>query len=250
MTTGLKNIVFEQNLWSCFTWQTTNTTNTFTPSNVNTTEHIIYNKQACFTAPTFKHNTYINMDSWKWQHASEEESSRRTMENLPSSPPSNQLLKLSQVSLPLAGQSAKERRADLNRLGLPYHSDDDEEGEEVLMRMSRQTLQEEEEEKRRRRREKNKLAAARCRKRRFDQRQSLQQEVNLWQGNNKALQEQIEQLQEEKKQLAFILEAHNSVCSKVCLAEQRTVNHQHQQQGAAGKYTAAAGGQETARFGQ
>ena len=69
------------------------------------------------------------------------------MENLPSSPPSNQFLKLSQVSLPLAGQSAKERRADLNRLGLPYHSDDDEEGEEVLMRMSRQTLQEEEEEK-------------------------------------------------------------------------------------------------------
>ena len=172
------------------------------------------------------------------------------MENLPSSPPSNQFLKLSQVSLPLAGQSAKERRADLNRLGLPYHSDDDEEGEEVLMRMSRQTLQEEEEEKRRRRREKNKLAAARCRKRRFDQRQSLQQEVNLWQGNNKALQEQIQQLQEEKKQLAFILEAHNSVCSKVCLAEQRTVNHQHQQQGAAGKDTAAAGGQETARFGQ
>merc|ERR1712218_456535 len=34
-------------------------------------------------------------------------------------------------------------------------------------------------------------------------------------GKKKALQEQIQQLQEEKNQLAFILEAHKSVCSRV-----------------------------------
>merc|ERR1711994_1014110 len=39
--------------------------------------------------------------------------------------------------------------------------------------------------------------------------------VNLWEGKKKALQEQIQQLQEEKNQLAFILEAHKSICSRV-----------------------------------
>merc|ERR1739844_80906 len=73
----------------------------------------------------------------------------------------------------------------------------------------------EEEERRRVRRERNKLAAARCRKRRVDQTETLQEEVNLWKGKKKALQEQIQQLQEEKNQLAFILEAHKSVCSGV-----------------------------------
>merc|ERR1712088_424687 len=72
-----------------------------------------------------------------------------------------------------------------------------------------------EEERRRMRRERNKLAAARCRKRRVDQTETLQEEVNLWVGKKKALQEQIQQLQEEKNQLAFILEAHKSVCSRV-----------------------------------
>merc|ERR1712241_615566 len=65
------------------------------------------------------------------------------------------------------------------------------------------------------RRERNKLAAARCRKRRVDQTETLREEVNLWEGKKKALQEQIQQLQEEKNQLAFILEAHKSVCSRV-----------------------------------
>merc|ERR1719167_1767600 len=72
-----------------------------------------------------------------------------------------------------------------------------------------------EEERRKMRRERNKLAAARCRKRRVDQTESLQDEVKLWEGKKKALQEQIQQLQEEKNQLEFILEAHKSVCSRV-----------------------------------
>merc|ERR1712004_546708 len=48
-----------------------------------------------------------------------------------------------------------------------------------------------------------------------NQEESLQDEVNLWEGKKKALQEQIQQLQEEKNQLEFILEAHKSVCSRV-----------------------------------
>ena len=47
-----------------------------------------------------------------------------------STPSTNRLLKLSEVSLPLAKQSARQRRAELKKLGLPYHSDDDEEEEE------------------------------------------------------------------------------------------------------------------------
>merc|ERR1711931_595377 len=69
--------------------------------------------------------------------------------------------------------------------------------------------------RRRLRRERNKLAAARCRKRRVDQTETLQDEVNMWKNKKKALQEQIQQLQEEKNQLEFILEAHKSVCSRV-----------------------------------
>merc|ERR1712032_1294944 len=42
-----------------------------------------------------------------------------------------------------------------------------------------------------------------------------QDEVNMGESKKKALQEQIQQLQEEKTQLAFILEAHKSVCSRV-----------------------------------
>merc|ERR1712083_690778 len=50
---------------------------------------------------------------------------------------------------------------------------------------------------------------------RVDQTETLQDEVNMWESKKKALQEQIQQLQEEKNQLAFILEAHKSVCSRV-----------------------------------
>merc|ERR1712107_76904 len=73
----------------------------------------------------------------------------------------------------------------------------------------------EEEERRRLRRERNKLAAARCRKRRVDQTETLQDEVNMWEKKKKELQEQIQALQDEKTHLAFILEAHKSVCSRV-----------------------------------
>merc|ERR1719446_1838075 len=56
----------------------------------------------------------------------------------------------------------------------------------------------EEEERRRVRRERNKLAAARCRKRRVDQTETLQIEVNNWEEKKRMLQDEIHSLQAQK----------------------------------------------------
>jgi len=197
MTGGIK-IVSEQNLGSYVTLQPTNTTNTFTPTTLKTIEQMFvdveepetYKNQAGFAPPTLKHKTYINMDSSNWQQGGV------TTVVTPSAapPPSFELLQ----------PSSQEEEKKVNRGGGRKPRDKEEE-----------TLCPEEEERRKMRRERNKLAAARCRKRRVDQTESLQDEVNLWEGKKKALQEQIQQLQEEKNQLEFILEAHKSVCSRV-----------------------------------
>nr|XP_014088181.1 transcription factor kayak isoform X1 [Bactrocera oleae] len=73
----------------------------------------------------------------------------------------------------------------------------------------------EEEEKRRIRRERNKLAAARCRKRRVDQTNELQTEVDRLENIRESLTKEIENLKVTKNQLAFILEAHRPTCQKV-----------------------------------
>merc|ERR1719499_1505474 len=72
----------------------------------------------------------------------------------------------------------------------------------------------EEEERRRVRRERNKLAAARCRKKRVDQTETLQIEVNNWEEKKRMLQDEIHSLQAQKEELQFILEAHKSVCKQ------------------------------------
>jgi len=197
MTGGIK-IVSEQNLGSYVTLHPTNTTNTFTPTTLKTIEQMFvdveepesYKNQAGFAPPTLKHKTYINMDSSNWQQGGV------TTVVTPSAapPPSFELLQ----------SNSQEEEKKVNRGGGRKPRDQEEE-----------SLCPEEEERRRMRRERNKLAAARCRKRRVDQTDTLQDEVNLWENKKKALQEQIQQLQEEKTQLAFILEAHKSVCSRV-----------------------------------
>merc|ERR1719184_560979 len=63
-------------------------------------------------------------------------------------------------------------------------------------------------------RERNKLAAARCRKRRVDQTETLQIEVNNWEEKKRMLQDEIHSLQAQKEELQFILEAHKSVCKQ------------------------------------
>jgi len=198
MTGGIK-IVSEQNLGSYVTLHpTSHTTNTFTPTTLKTIEQMFvdveepesYKNQAGFAPPTLKHKTYINMDSSNWQQGGV------TTVVTPSAapPPSFELLQ----------PSSQEEEKKVNRGGGRKPRDQEEE-----------SLCPEEEERRRMRRERNKLAAARCRKRRVDQTETLQDEVNMWESKKKALQEQIQQLQEEKTQLAFILEAHKSVCSRV-----------------------------------
>merc|ERR1712025_175348 len=70
----------------------------------------------------------------------------------------------------------------------------------------------EEEEKRRLRRDRNRLAAAKCRKRRLDQIESLQLEVDAWEQRNKKLEAEMAALRAEKEEMAFVLAAHQTTC--------------------------------------
>ncbi|MGH0147166.1 UNVERIFIED_CONTAM: hypothetical protein FKN15_041485 [Acipenser sinensis] len=70
----------------------------------------------------------------------------------------------------------------------------------------------EEEEKRRIRRERNKLAAAKCRNRRRELTEQLQDETEMLEEEKAGLQKEIESLQKEKDKLEFVLVAHNPVC--------------------------------------
>ncbi|XP_052001385.1 fos-related antigen 2-like isoform X1 [Xyrauchen texanus] len=70
----------------------------------------------------------------------------------------------------------------------------------------------EDEEKRRVRRERNKLAAAKCRNRRRELTDMLQEETEKLEEEKADLQKEIETLQKEKDKLEFMLVAHNPVC--------------------------------------
>ncbi|XP_078068377.1 fos-related antigen 2 isoform X2 [Mustelus asterias] len=70
----------------------------------------------------------------------------------------------------------------------------------------------EEEEKRRVRRERNKLAAAKCRNRRRELTERLQDETEKLEEEKSGLQKEIAVLQKEKEKLEFVLVAHKSVC--------------------------------------
>ncbi|XP_072407463.1 fos-related antigen 2 isoform X2 [Chiloscyllium punctatum] len=70
----------------------------------------------------------------------------------------------------------------------------------------------EEEEKRRVRRERNKLAAAKCRNRRRELTERLQDETEKLEEEKSGLQKEIAVLQKEKEKLEFMLVAHKPVC--------------------------------------
>lgn len=74
-------------------------------------------------------------------------------------------------------------------------------------------LSPEEEEKRKLRRERNKQAAARCRKRRVDQTNELTDQVDALERDKKRLEQQIQQLQADKEDLEYCLDAHKQTCS-------------------------------------
>jgi len=70
----------------------------------------------------------------------------------------------------------------------------------------------EEVEKRAMRRDRNRLAAAKCRKRRLDQIETLQLEVDAWEQRNKRLETEMAALRAEKEEMAFVLAAHQTTC--------------------------------------
>merc|ERR1712152_90501 len=55
-------------------------------------------------------------------------------------------------------------------------------------------------------------AAAKCRKRRLDQIESLQLEVDAWEQRNKKLEAEMAALRAEKEEMAFVLAAHQTTC--------------------------------------
>lgn len=89
----------------------------------------------------------------------------------------------------------------------------------------------EEEERRKVRRERNKLAAARCRKRRVDHTNKLVEETEGLEAKKRALQKQITELQSQKEELEFVLEAHNCVRKIKSEVLSDIQNHQSRPQG-------------------
>ncbi|XP_030032703.1 transcription factor kayak isoform X2 [Manduca sexta] len=75
-----------------------------------------------------------------------------------------------------------------------------------------QELTPEEEERRKIRRERNKMAAARCRKRRLDHTNELQEETDKLEEKKHALQEEIRKLNADREQLQVILQNHMVSC--------------------------------------
>ncbi|KAK3535899.1 hypothetical protein QTP70_021203 [Hemibagrus guttatus] len=73
-------------------------------------------------------------------------------------------------------------------------------------------LSPEELERRRIRRERNKLAAAKCRTRRRELTDSLQNETDQLEDKKSRLQKEIADLQKEKEKLELVLEAHRPIC--------------------------------------
>jgi len=183
----------------------TRTTNTFTPTQLRNIEQMfmeaepsnppeVYKNAAGFAPPVVTTTvsaggrTYVNLDSKNWQGGT-------TTVVTPSS--------AAPLFADLQSHTMMEERK-VNRGG----------GRKSASLKDEELLCPEEEERRRVRRERNKLAAARCRKRRVDQTETLQIEVNNWEEKKRMLQDEIHSLQAQKEELQFILEAHKSVCKQ------------------------------------
>ncbi|KAL6117407.1 fosl1 [Pungitius sinensis] len=79
-------------------------------------------------------------------------------------------------------------------------------------RRSDEHLSQEEMQRRRIRRERNKLAAAKCRNRRRELTETLQNETDQLEDVKSKLQKEITELQKEKDKLELVLEAHRPIC--------------------------------------
>lgn len=81
-------------------------------------------------------------------------------------------------------------------------------------------LSPDEEEKRRQRRERNKLAAAKCRNRRRELTDQLQEETEELEKEQASLQSQVEELHTERQKLELMLVSHASVCDLATVDDQ------------------------------
>merc|ERR1712013_850262 len=182
----------------------TRTTNTFTPTQLRNIEQMfleaepsnppeVYKNAAGFAPPVVTTTvsaggrTYVNLDSKNWQGG---------------------------TTTVVTPSSAAPLFADLQSHTMMEERKVNPGGGRKSATLKDEELCPEEEERRRVRRERNKLAAARCRKRRVDQTETLQIEENNWEEKKRMLQDEIHSLQEQKEQLQFILEAHKSVCKQ------------------------------------
>ena len=77
----------------------------------------------------------------------------------------------------------------------------------------------EEDERKALRRQRNKEAAARCRKRRLDQTETLQEEVDRWELKKTETEAEIRALEEKKRELETLLKSHRSECKAVVRKE-------------------------------
>jgi len=177
--------------------RTTNS-NTFTPGHLRNIDQIFlasgeveqHKHQAGFAPPVVtasRERTFINLDSKAWQGGV------TTVVSPGESGPSPALLPDPDYTPATRQRSGRRATATVK--------------EEAA-------LDPEEEEKRRVRRERNKLAAARCRKRRVDQTETLSREVEGWEEKKRLLQEEISALQAEREELQFILAAHATQCRR------------------------------------
>jgi len=195
MTGGIK-IVCEANLGSLGEITGPKRLDSFTPTTMRNIEAMFLEadieqedyKHAAGFAPPIVSKTYINMDSSNWQQGGV----TTVLSPNANNGPSFEIL-----------QPGKEEEKRASRGGGRKPRE-----------MEEEVLCPEEEERRRLRRERNKLAAARCRKRRTDQADTLQEEVEQWESKKRILQEQIQALQNEREELQFILDAHKTVCTR------------------------------------
>jgi len=228
MPTGGIKIVCEANLSSLAATDevgsrgeriVTRTTNTCTPTYLRNIEQLFLEaenaaspdmqKNAAGFAPpvvnstvtsTSSGRTYVNLDSKNWQQGGV------TTVVTPSG------------TAPLFSELQIERQpATMDQISMRHSPEDrrvNRGGGRKPAVVKDEDLNPEEEERRRVRRERNKLAAARCRKRRVDQTDTLQSEVDNWEEKKRLLQEEIHALQAQKEELQFILDAHKTVCKK------------------------------------
>lgn len=198
----------------------TRTTPTLTPTTLRNIEQTFlelssvqppepHTNQAGFVPPLVQPatgNTYVSVDSKCWgggtltqiPHTSSSSSSSSSTSGVHLRPPTAHTATSTATTLTMPSQIQEQHQ---RRTGGRRPIKDE-------------RLSAEEEERRCLRRERNKLAAARCRKRRLDQTNMLQDETDDLEDKKSELQTEIQLLQQQRDELEFLLATHKAVCRR------------------------------------